>query len=78
MDDSPVANNGAKDILLVKCKQTIEELNMELEQEKRLRAHAEDSITNLELTINEKEAALRENVSRNEKLAGIQRIMWIS
>lgn len=59
-----------RDILLVKCKQAIEELHLELEDEKKIRATAEESVARLERDIVDKDSAIRDLTHRNEKLIG--------
>jgi septal ring factor EnvC (AmiA/AmiB activator) len=57
-------------VLLVKCKQAIEELHVELEDEKKIRNQNEETILRLEKETLEKEAKIRDLQYKEEKLTG--------
>lgn len=69
MDDSNLGH-GMRDILLVKCKQAIEELHVELEDEKKVRTQTEEALAKIERETLDKESEVRELSHYNEKLAG--------
>jgi len=62
---------GMRDILLMKCKQAIEELHLELEGEKKLRQQLEEALQDAENESQEKDSELREIRYKHESLAGI-------
>ena len=62
--------HGMRDILLVKCKQTIEELHLELEEEKKARIAAEESINKLERSVTDKLSIINDLTLRNKTLNG--------
>ena len=63
-------SNGVRDVLLMKCKQAIEELHLELEGEKKIRQQIEDALAEAENEANEKDGQLREMRYKNEKQQG--------
>lgn len=66
----PSMTGGVRDVLLMKCKQAIEELHLELEGEKRLRQQIEESLIEAENETHEKESELREIKFKFENLSG--------
>ena len=62
---------GVRDVLLVKCKQAIEELHSELEGEKKLRQQIEESLAEAETENHEKDSELREMRFQQEKQIGM-------
>ena len=58
-------------MLLVKCKQAIEELHSELEGEKKLRQQIEESLAEAETENQEKDSELREMRFQQEKQIGM-------
>lgn len=62
---------GMRDVLLMKCKQAIEELHLELEGEKKLRFQVEEALTEAENESQEKDSELREMRYKQEKLNGL-------
>ena len=69
-DDSQTNAFGMRDILLVKCKQAIEELHAELDDEKKIRTQNEEKMSKLDRQILEKDSKLRESEYREDKLKG--------
>ena len=69
--------HGMRDILLMKCKQTIEELHLEIEELKKARATAEDTASRLEHDMIDKESTIRDLAHRNEKLVGKLSASWL-
>ena len=63
-------DQGMRDIFLMKCKQTIEELHLEVEEQKKARALAEETVSRLESDAIDKDATIRELSHRNEKSLG--------
>lgn len=63
-------SNGVRDVLLMKCKQAIEELHLELEGEKKIRQQIEDALAEAESEANEKDGQLREMRYKTEKQQG--------
>ena len=59
-----------RDVLLMKCKQAIEELHLELEGEKKLRQQLEENFAEAENESQEKDSELREIRYKYESLSG--------
>ena len=70
-DDSQTNAFGMRDILLVKCKQAIEELHSELDDEKKIKTQNEEKISILEKEILEKDSRLREFEHAKQKMKGL-------
>lgn len=68
--DESALGHGLKDILYVKCMQTIEELRIELEDEKRARVHSDENYIRLERDLLEKDSIIRELTYRADKITG--------
>lgn len=66
---------GTKDLLLVKCKQAIEELHVELEEEKKFRTQNEETIAKLEKENLEKDSKIRELQYKEEKFGGMNKLL---
>ena len=58
---------GSKDLLLVKCKQMIEELRIELEQEKKLKQQCDETAVKLERDCLDRDSKIRDLEYREEK-----------
>lgn len=72
---SPTLAGGSRDVLLMKCKQAIEELHIELESERKIRQEIEDSLAETENELHEKDSQLREMRYNQEKLQGRDKIV---
>lgn len=67
---SPTLVGGTRDVLLMKCKQAIEELHIELESERKIRQEIEDQLAEAENELHEKDTQLREMRNNQERFQG--------
>ena len=75
---SPSLAGGSRDVLLMKCKQAIEELHIELESERKIRQEIEDSLAEAENELHEKDSQLREMRYNQERLQGRYKLLQLT